>query len=81
MAADFLRHYPVDIVIYEAKPSVGRKFLLAGKGGMNITHSEDLEPFLSRYGAERDYLEAMLRDFDAAAIRDMDSKFRLLIVL
>jgi predicted flavoprotein YhiN len=42
MAADFLRHYPVDIVIYEAKPSVGRKFLLAGKGGMNITHAEDI---------------------------------------
>jgi uncharacterized flavoprotein (TIGR03862 family) len=69
MAADFLRHYPVDIVIYEAKPSVGRKFLLAGKGGMNITHAEDIEPFLSRYGAERGYLEAMVRDFDAAAIR------------
>ncbi len=69
MAANFLRHYPVDIVIYEAMPSVGRKFLLAGKGGMNITHAENIESFLSRYGQERDYLEAMIRDFDATAIR------------
>lgn len=69
MAADVLRHYSVDVAIYEAMPSVGRKFLLAGKGGMNITHSEDIEPFLSRYGQERVYLEPMIRQFDADAIR------------
>jgi predicted flavoprotein YhiN len=53
MAADFLRHYPVQVSIYEAKPSVGRKFLLAGKGGMNITHSEEFASFVNRYGAEQ----------------------------
>lgn len=69
MAADFLRYYALDVTVFEAKPSVGRKFLLAGKGGMNITHAEDSEPFLSRYGAERAYLEPIIRQFDAQAVR------------
>lgn len=69
MAADFLRQYPLQVDVYEAMPSVGRKFLLAGKGGMNITHSEALESFLTRYGSERRYLESIIRDFDADAVR------------
>lgn len=70
MAADILRTYPVQVTIYEAKPSVGRKFLLAGKGGMNITHSEDFASFLNRYGAEKEFLKPMLEQFNNQAVRD-----------
>ena len=54
MAAEVLSRAGVEasikVDLYDAMPSVGRKFLLAGKGGMNLTHSEALAPFLSRYG-------------------------------
>ena len=39
------------VELYDAMPSVGRKFLQAGVGGLNLTHSEPMQPFLSRYGA------------------------------
>jgi uncharacterized flavoprotein (TIGR03862 family) len=55
--------------LFEAKSSVGRKFLLAGKGGLNLTHSEDLERFLSRYGSTQPLVEPWLRAFDADALR------------
>ena len=50
-------------------PSVGRKFLLAGKGGLNLTHSEAIEPFLARYGARRAQIEPLLREFGPDALR------------
>jgi uncharacterized flavoprotein (TIGR03862 family) len=50
-------------------PSVGRKFLLAGKGGLNLTHSEGADSFAGRYGARRDAIERLLKDFDASALR------------
>src|ERR1041385_813038 len=54
MAAETLsRGGAFDIHVYDAMPSVGRKFLLAGRGGMNITHAEPIAPFLGRYGARR----------------------------
>ena len=49
--------------------SVGRKFLLAGKGGLNITHSEPIEPFLSRYGSRRPQIEPLLTAFSPADLR------------
>ncbi|MFZ2168234.1 MAG: TIGR03862 family flavoprotein, partial [Methylococcaceae bacterium] len=55
--------------LYDAMPSVGRKFLMAGKGGMNITHSEPLEKFLSRYGSRQTYVEPMLNNFKPEALR------------
>lgn len=55
--------------VYDAMPSAGRKFLLAGKGGLNLTHGEPLERFVARYGARRDRIEPLLRDFDADAVR------------
>lgn len=70
MAADILRTYPVQVTIYEAKPSVGRKFLLAGKGGMNITHSENFDSFINRYGAEQQFLQPILEQFNNQAVRD-----------
>lgn len=64
MAAEMLAGSPqVEVHVYEAMPSVGRKFLRAGVGGLNLTHSEPLEDFLSRYGAARERLEPMLRAF------------------
>lgn len=68
MAADVLSSSGVSVDIYEAKPSVGRKFLIAGKGGMNITHSEPLEDFIGRYD-KPNWLAPMIEDFDSHAIR------------
>ena len=55
--------------LYDAMASVGRKFLLAGKGGLNLTHSEPLEPFLARYGAHRAQIEPLLAAFGPEALR------------
>ena len=68
MAAEVLagRGWPVDL--FEAMPSVGRKFLLAGKGGLNLTHSEDFETFAGRYGQAREWLQPWLRHFGAAQL-------------
>lgn len=60
----------VQVAVYDAMPSVGRKFLLAGKGGLNLTHSEDFEPFVSRYGSAGDSLQPMLSEFGAQNLRD-----------
>ncbi|WP_165666372.1 TIGR03862 family flavoprotein [Metapseudomonas otitidis] len=69
MAAEVLARAGVHVDLYDAMPSVGRKFLLAGVGGMNITHSEPLAPFLGRYGERRDEMAALLDGFDAEALR------------
>ena len=59
----------VTVDLYDAMPSVGRKFLLAGKGGLNLTHSEPLESFLRRYGTRRAYIEPAIRSFPPSALR------------
>ncbi len=69
MAADVLTTGGADITVYDRMPSVGRKFLLAGRGGLNLTHSEDLDLFLSRYGEARPHLEAAIRRFPPDALR------------
>lgn len=69
MAAEALARPGVQVDVYDAMPSVGRKFLMAGKGGMNITHSEPLDPFLSRYGARRAQIAPLLDAFGADALR------------
>ncbi|MGE0079856.1 MAG: TIGR03862 family flavoprotein [Thiohalomonadaceae bacterium] len=69
MAAEVLSSAGVGVEVFDAMPSVGRKFLLAGKGGMNITHGEAFERFLERYGARSARLEPHLRAFDPAALR------------
>ena len=53
----------VQVDVFDAMPSVGRKFLLAGKGGLNLTHAEDFEPFVRRYAARRAQIEPLLRSF------------------
>jgi uncharacterized flavoprotein (TIGR03862 family) len=69
MAAEALAAAGVDVDLYDSMPSVGRKFLMAGKGGMNLTHSESAELFLSRYAERRAQIEPLLRRFDATALR------------
>ena len=69
MAAEVLAAGGVEVDLYDAMPSVGRKFLMAGKGGMNLTHSEPAEAFLSRYGDRRAHLEPLLHRFDSSALR------------
>ena len=61
MAADVLARGGVRVDVFDAMPSVGRKFLLAGKGGLNLTHSEPLGAFLTRYGAAQSRVAAWLR--------------------
>ena len=70
MAAEVLANVGHSVAIYDAMPSVGRKFLLAGKGGLNLTHSEAPDTFASRYGDRRAAVEPWLNQFGAAQIRD-----------
>lgn len=70
MAAEQLAGRGVEVHVYDAMPSPGRKFLLAGVGGMNITHSEPHAPFVARYGARADALRPYLDAFDGAALRE-----------
>ena len=69
MAAEVLSRAGLRVDLYERMPSVGRKFLLAGVGGMNITHSEAKAPFLSRYREREGEIAALLAEFDAEALR------------
>lgn len=69
MAAEVLALGGVQVELYDGMPSVGRKFLLAGVGGMNITHSEAKPAFVQRYGARQHEVTALLQDFDADALR------------
>ena len=70
MAAETLALAGVAVDLYDAMPSVGRKFLLAGRGGLNITHSEAFEAFASRYGSRRAQIEPMIRAFGPQTLRD-----------
>jgi uncharacterized flavoprotein (TIGR03862 family) len=67
MAAESLRGCAVEL--FDAMPSVGRKFLLAGKGGLNLTHAEPMEPFLGRYGPARERLQPWIEAFPPEALR------------
>jgi hypothetical protein len=69
MAAEVLARGGARVTVYERMPSVGRKFLLAGRGGLNLTHSEDLAPFLARYGPAEPRLHAAIEAFSPAALR------------
>lgn len=70
MAAEVLAAAGVAVDVYDAMPSVGRKFLMAGKGGMNITHAEPLADFKTRYGSRQDVLAPQLDCFGPAQVRD-----------
>ena len=70
MAADVLAAAGLEVHVYDAMPSVGRKFLLAGKGGLNLTHAEPADIFASRYGARRQQIEALLQSFGGDQVRE-----------
>ena len=70
MAAETLSAAGIPVAVYDRMPSVGRKFLLAGKGGLNLTHSEPSEIFASRYADRREQVEPFLNTFDGTAVRD-----------
>ncbi|UST99962.1 TIGR03862 family flavoprotein [Pseudomonas siliginis] len=68
MAAEVLSQAGIRVDLYDGMPSVGRKFLLAGVGGMNITHSEAYPAFLARYAERAPQISPLLRAFDADAL-------------
>ncbi|MFZ6048150.1 TIGR03862 family flavoprotein [Pseudomonas sp. CR3202] len=70
MAAEVLAEGGARVELFDAMPSVGRKFLLAGVGGMNITHSEAKAPFIGRYGTRSQEVAALLQDFGAEELRE-----------
>ncbi|WP_417791801.1 TIGR03862 family flavoprotein [Stutzerimonas xanthomarina] len=70
MAAEVLSQAGVAVDLYDGMPSVGRKFLLAGVGGMNITHSEAFEPFLARYRERATALRPQLESFTPEQLRE-----------
>lgn len=70
MAAEVLAKRGARVDLYDAMPSLGRKFLMAGKGGMNITHAEPFDIFLTRYGTRRPDIEPLLRDFPPDKLRE-----------
>jgi uncharacterized flavoprotein (TIGR03862 family) len=69
MAAEVLAERGARVTIHERMPSIGRKFLMAGRGGLNLTHSEDIGPFLQRYGAAMPHLRAAIEAYPPAAVR------------
>ncbi len=69
MAAETAATAGAQVELYDAMPSVGRKFLLAGKGGLNLTHSEPIDLFLSRYGRQRAFIEPAIKSFPPSAMR------------
>lgn len=70
MAAEILSTAGVQVQVYDAMPSVGRKFLLAGLGGLNLTHAEPFDTFITRYAERSDACASWLQAFDATAICD-----------
>jgi uncharacterized flavoprotein (TIGR03862 family) len=69
MAAECLAAHGVGVDVYDSMPSVGRKFLLAGKGGLNLTHAEPLPDLIGRYGHRAGELQELLTDFGPAELR------------
>lgn len=70
MAAEMLAQGGVQVDLFDAMPSLGRKFLLAGVGGMNITHSEPFDAFVSRYGSRAAAIQPLLEAFSPTALRE-----------
>ena len=69
MAAEALSRAGVPVDVFDAMPSAGRKFLLAGRGGLNLTHSESFDVFASRFGERRAQVEPWLRGLGPAQLR------------
>lgn len=70
MAAEILLNNGIGVDLYDAMPSLGRKFLMAGKSGLNLTHSESMPQFVGRLGDKAAVLAPVLAAFDNQALRD-----------
>ena len=70
MAAETLSERGIAVAVYDSMPSAGRKLLMAGRGGLNITHSEPLPAFLSRYGVRQSEITPWLEAFGPGALRE-----------
>jgi len=70
MAAEVLSSGGIEVQLYDAMPTVGRKFLLAGIGGLNLTHAESFEPFRARFGERAAECGAWLEQFGASQVRE-----------
>lgn len=70
MAAETISAAGLGVTVHEEMPTVGRKFLMAGKSGLNLTHAEGFGAFVSRFGSARERLGPMLAAFDNTAVRD-----------
>ena len=70
MAAEVLAQGGAAVAVYDAMPSAGRKFLMAGRGGLNLTHSEPLPEFLTRYGAATPHLAPAIDAFPPDRLRE-----------
>ncbi len=69
MAAEVLLRGGAQVELFDAMPSLGRKFLLAGKGGLNLTHAEPFDRFVTRYGEREPWLRPMLEHFGPAQLQ------------
>ncbi|MEZ5923013.1 MAG: TIGR03862 family flavoprotein [Hyphomicrobiaceae bacterium] len=69
MAADVLASAGHHVTIYDRMPAPGRKLLMAGRGGLNLTHSEPIETFITRYGPAADWLAPIIRAFPPDAVK------------
>ncbi len=69
MAAEIIAAAGHQVTIYDAMPTMGRKFLLAGRGGLNLTHSEPLEKFITRYFEASNWLSPYIKNFDPQKLR------------
>src|ERR1700693_546833 len=69
MAGEVMARGGAHVTVYDAMPSAGRKFLMAGRGGLNLTHSEALPAFLGRYGEAMPQFEAAIEAFSLHTLR------------
>src|SRR4051812_11722896 len=69
MAAEMLAQCGDRVTVYDAMPSAGRKFLMAGRGGLNLTHSEPLQQVMARYREAEPMLRAAIEAFPPDALR------------
>ena len=74
MAAEIASQSGARVVVFDAMPSAGRKFLMAGRGGLNLTHSEALPAFLARYGEAAPNVTAAIEAFPPQALRDWSAE-------
>jgi len=70
MAAEVLSAANFGVFVFDRKPSIGRKFLMAGRGGLNLTHSEDLDSFIQKYGRNADALRPLIEAFTPQDLRN-----------